>query len=186
MLYTFSKIVSQSTNLVKFHVSSQKSEILHFHGLLLPKSYKVSAEKVHKIYLSSHWRVTQSLKKNWLVFSNMIWGIWWIFTQPLKSLKILLQWVLFSKVYKGWAKKYRGVIFHDTGEGWKIWINAKLVVSKITWGIGWTFIRALKSLKFGLWWALFFQSIFHRNYVSWHWRVMQNLKESWLVAWKMK
>ena len=23
------------------------------------------------------------------------------------------------------------------------------------------------------------------NYVSWHWRVMQNLKEIWLVAWKI-
>ena len=27
---------------------------------------------------------------------------------------------------------------------------------------------------------------FHRNYVSWHWRVMQNVKEKWLVAWKMR
>ena len=26
---------------------------------------------------------------------------------------------------------------------------------------------------------------FQRNYVSWHWRLMQNLKENWLVAWKM-
>ena len=26
---------------------------------------------------------------------------------------------------------------------------------------------------------------FQRDYVSWHWRVMQNLKENWLVAWKI-
>ena len=26
---------------------------------------------------------------------------------------------------------------------------------------------------------------FQRNYVSWHWRVMQNLKENWLNAWKI-
>ena len=26
---------------------------------------------------------------------------------------------------------------------------------------------------------------FQRNCVSWHWRVMKNLKENWLVAWKM-
>ena len=25
---------------------------------------------------------------------------------------------------------------------------------------------------------------FQRNYVSWHWRKMQNLKENWLLAWK--
>ena len=44
-------------------------------------------------------------------------------------------------------KKYRGVIFHDTEQWCKIWINPDLVVSKMAWGIGWTFIRALKSLK---------------------------------------
>ena len=60
----------QSTHLVKVHVSSQKSKILHFDGLLLPKSYKVSATKVQRSYVSWHWRVMQSLKKNWLMVSN--------------------------------------------------------------------------------------------------------------------
>ena len=44
-------------------------------------------------------------------------------------------------------QKYRGVIFHDTEQWYKIWIKSDLVVSKMTWGSGWTFIRALKSLK---------------------------------------
>ena len=44
-------------------------------------------------------------------------------------------------------KKYRRVIFHDTEQWCKIWINPDLVVSKMAWGIGWTFIRASKSLK---------------------------------------
>ena len=44
-------------------------------------------------------------------------------------------------------KKYRGVIFHDTEQWCKIWINLDLVVSKLAWGIGWTFIKALKNLK---------------------------------------
>ena len=52
-----------------------------------------------------------------------------------------------SKVYKVWAKKYSGVIFHDTEQWCKIWINHDLVVSKMAWGIGWIFIRGLKSLK---------------------------------------
>ena len=51
--------------------------------------------KMYKSYLSRHWRVMQSLKKNWLVVSNMTWGIWWIFIQPLKCLKISLRWGLF-------------------------------------------------------------------------------------------
>ena len=85
----------QSTHLVKFHVSSWKSEILHCDRLLLSKSYKVLAKKVQKNYLSWHWRVIQSLKKKWL--SNMAWGIRWIFTQPLNSLDISLWWALFAQ-----------------------------------------------------------------------------------------
>ena len=45
------------------------------------------------------------------------------------------------------VEKYRGVIFHGTEQWFKIWINPDLVASKMAWGIGWTFIRALKSLK---------------------------------------
>ena len=85
----------QNTNLVKFYVSSRKSDILHFDGLLLSKSCTVSAKKVQKSYLSWHWRVMQSLKKNWLLVPKMTWGIWWIFTQPLKSPKISLRWAIF-------------------------------------------------------------------------------------------
>ena len=43
-------------------------------------------------------------------------------------------------------QKYRGVIFHDTEQWCKIWINPDPVVSRTTWGIGWNFITALKSL----------------------------------------
>ena len=44
-------------------------------------------------------------------------------------------------------QKYKGVIFHDTEHWCKVWINPDLVVSKMAWGIGCIFIRALKSLK---------------------------------------
>ena len=44
-------------------------------------------------------------------------------------------------------RKYRGVIFHDIEQWYKIWINPDIVVSKMAWGIGWAFIRALKYLK---------------------------------------
>ena len=39
-------------NLSSFHGTRQKSENLHFDGLLLPKAYKVSAKKILKSYLS--------------------------------------------------------------------------------------------------------------------------------------
>ena len=88
-------------------------------------------------------------------------------------------------------KKYRGVIFHDTEQWCKIWINLDLVVSKLTWGTGWNFIRALKNLKICTLMGSFCPKPnvsarkFQRNYVSWHWKVMQNLSENWLVGWKM-
>ena len=46
-------------------------------------------------------------------------------------------------------KKYRGVIFHDTEQWCKIWINPGFEVSKLAWGIwhGWTFIKAPKTQK---------------------------------------
>ena len=80
---------------------NQKSEIWHFDGLLSSKWYKVSAKKVQKSYLSWHWRMMRSLKKNWPVVSNMTWGILWSFTQPLKSPKLSLQWAIF--VYSIWG-----------------------------------------------------------------------------------
>ena len=44
-------------------------------------------------------------------------------------------------------QKYRWVIFQDTEQWCKVWINPDLLVSKIAWEFGTTFIRALKSLK---------------------------------------
>ena len=58
-------------NLVNFHESSQKSEYLYFERLLLYKAYKVLGEKVQRTFVSWHWRVMQSLKKNWLLFQKM-------------------------------------------------------------------------------------------------------------------
>ena len=75
-------------------------------------------------------------------------------------------------------KQYREVIFYDTEQWCKIWINPDLVVSKM---------RALKSLKNYtimdstmefLSKAYNVSRKFHRSYVSWNWRVMQNLRKT--------
>ena len=65
------------------------------------------------------------------------------------------------------------------------------MVSKLTWGIGQTFIKALKNLKICTLMGPFCPKRnvsarkFQRNYVSWHGKVMQNLRENWLMAWKI-
>ena len=58
-------------NLVNYNASRPKFENLHFDVLLLSTAYKVSAKKVRKSYLSWHWRVIQTLKKN----SLFVWKI---------------------------------------------------------------------------------------------------------------
>ena len=59
-----------------------------------------------------------------------------------------LWWALFiQSIIRFELKKYRGVVFHDTEQCCKTWINPDIVVSQMAWGIVWTFIRALKSLK---------------------------------------
>ena len=89
-------------------------------------------------------------------------------------------------------KKYRGVIFHDIEQWYKIWINFGLVVSKMARGIGWTFIRTLKILNnytlmgsFSQKHIMFqlenFRGIMCHDTERW----MQNLKKNWHVAWKI-
>ena len=75
-------------NLVNFHASSWKSENLYFDWIRLCKAYKYLDKKVQKSYVSWHWRVMQSLKKNWLLVPKMTWGIWWILMRAVASLKI--------------------------------------------------------------------------------------------------
>ena len=73
----------------------------------------------------------------------------------------------------------------------QIWIKLDLVVLKLAWGIRWSFIKALKNLKICNLMESFCPKCnasarkFQGNYVSWHWKVMQNLNENWLVPRKM-
>ena len=139
---------SDIRNLVNFHASSRKSENIHFDWILLSKTYKDLDEKMQKSYVSWHWRVMQSLKKNWFLVPKKAWGISWIFTQPLKKSKNLTSMSYFCTKYMRFElKKYRAVIFHDTKQWCQICINPSHVVSKMTWEIGWNFIRALKNFS---------------------------------------
>ena len=93
-----------------------------FNGLLFSKVYTAWAKKVQRRYLSWSWSGIQNLEQNWLVVSKLASEIWQILTWALKSLESFhFNGLLFSKVYIVWAKKYRGVIFHETEEGYNIW-----------------------------------------------------------------
>ena len=103
--------------LVNFHESSWKSTNLHFDVFLLSKAYKYLDEKVQKSYVSWHWRVMQSLRKNWLLVPKMTLEIWWIFRWGEASLKIFtLMCYLCQRYIKFQLKKYIRVITQH----WKV------------------------------------------------------------------
>ena len=148
ILYISSTGTYQSTNLVRFYVSSWESKISHFDGLLLSKTYKDSVKKVQKSHLSRRWRVMQSLRK-----TNLLFQIWHEeFSECLPNYSKFWQFhfgeLFFPKVYKVWAKKIQRsyLSWH-----WTVMQNLNksdyLVIWKMVWGIGWAFIRALKHLK---------------------------------------
>ena len=66
-----------------------------------------------------------------------------------------------------------------------------LAISKFTWGIWQILTQAPKSLNNSHFNGLLLTKVYNvwvkkvqRSYLSWHWRVMQNLKKNWHVAWK--
>ena len=88
------------------------------------KVFNVWHKKIQRRYLSWHWRVTQNLKKNWLVLWKITWGIWQIFTRAIESLKVGI--LMGSSVGKYELKIHRGVMFHDNEEWCKIWRGTDL------------------------------------------------------------
>ena len=86
ILYTFNKRIQSR---YKFgEIENLKFGTLM--GSLRQNNIKFQLKKYRRVI--SHER---SLKKKWLVVSNTAWRILWIFTQPLKSSKSLLQWAIF-------------------------------------------------------------------------------------------
>ena len=144
--------------------------------------------------MSWQWRMIQKLKRNQLVSSKLTWGIWQILTRALENLKNLhFNGFLLNKVYNGWAKKkYRGVLFDGTEYRCKIWRKTDLCFQKWhrefskfspehVWKCkNWNFDGILLSKVQNLW-----AQNLQGKFVSWQWRMIQNLKRNWLVSSKL-
>ena len=95
---------------------------LHFNSLLLSKAYIAWAKKVQRSYLSWNWRGIQNLERNRLVVLKLTYGIWQLWPEHPKVSKIFTLIISFSAKYILFELKYyRGVIFHESEEGYKIW-----------------------------------------------------------------
>ena len=96
-----------------------------------PKHIKIYMKKIQNSYVWWRSRAMQSLKKNWLLVPEMIWGIWWILMRAVASLKICTLICYFCcKCIMFESKKYRGVMCHNTEEWWKIWGGTDLCFEK--------------------------------------------------------
>ena len=135
----------------------------------------------------------KNLQRNWLVVSKLIWEFWQVLIPEFESLKNFhFNGLFLSKAYIVWTEKVQRsyLSWH-----WRVMKNLERnrpAVSKLTWEIWQILIRALKSLtKFHFNWLLLSKVYIvsdkkvQRSYLPWHWRVMQNLKKTWLAVWKM-
>ena len=77
---------------VKFWPEHSKiSKICTLMGCFWPKYIIFELKKVQGSYVWWHWKLTLSLKENWLVLSNMPWRIWEIFVHRLKNSDCILE-----------------------------------------------------------------------------------------------
>ena len=94
------------------------------------------------------------------------------------------------KVYK--RKIYRGVISHENEDWCKIWIEIDLSIQNWykefdKFWPKYSKISKIWSLMSYFWpkYIMFKLKKVQRSYIWLHWRLMQNLKENWLVLSKM-
>ena len=134
----------------------------------------------------------QNLKKNWRVVRKITWGIWKIFTRALKISKLGLWRDPLIQSRKCMSSKITEelcvVTMRNDANLKKNW----LVISNLTWKIWKILTRAVKSpknvhfnglllSKVSIFWARKVQ----KSYLSWHWRVIQNLEriDLWFQNW---
>ena len=148
----------QNAKFQTFDCSSKMSPKLYFDRLLLLKAYKISAKKVQRNYVSWHWRLMQNLNKNWCLVSKPT-RTSWILTLALESQTNLhFDWCLLCKNINFDLKKYRGIVFHDTEEWYKIWRKTDLWFGKWHEEFRTFSPERSKVSKLGLWWDTFVQS----------------------------
>ena len=133
------------------------------------------------------WRRIDLSFQNWHVEFDEFWP------EHLKVPKIfILMCSFWAKYILFELKKYRGVIFHETEEGCKIWRGIDLFLKNKASGIWQILTWALESLKdfncnglllskVHIVWAKKVQ----RKNLSWNWRGIQNLERNRLFISKL-
>ena len=136
-------------NFANFHQSTRKCQNWNFDKIVLSKVENVWASNLQWSYVSWQWRVTQKLKRNWLVVLKLTWTSQ-ILNRALEKYNFFcFNWLLVTKVYIVWATKvqrsYLSLHWGVTQILKKDWP----VVWKKTWEIWQIFTIALENVKIG-------------------------------------
>ena len=180
-------------NLTNFDLSSQVSKILTLMRCVWAK-YKFFEIKKYRgvIFHETEeeykiWRGIDLSFQNWYKEFDKFWS------EHSKVSKIFpLMGFFWAKYILFKLKKYRGVIFQETEEGYKIWrgINLSFQYWHKEFYKFWHEHSKVSKIftLMGSFWAKYILlelKKVERSYLSWHRRMMQSLKKNWLVAWKM-
>ena len=133
------KFVEESTHRFKIGIriwqnltrALESLKNFHFNGLLLRKVYILWAKKVKGIIFHEIeerykvWRGIDLSFQNWNKEFDKIWP---------EHLKVSKIFILISSFWAKYIlfqlKKYRGVLFHETEEGYKIWWGIDLLFQR--------------------------------------------------------
>ena len=148
-------------------------------------------------HYSVSWKITSlyffSLNLIYFVVWKMTWGILQIFTRTFKSVNIgTLMGSFCPKLKMQYLKIYRGYMCTGTEDWWKVW--REIDMSFQNWyeefdefWLEHSKVSKICTLTGSFWpkYIIFELRKVQTSYLSWCWRVMQNLKKNWLAVWKM-
>ena len=120
------------------------------------------------------WRGSDLLFQNWHEEFAKFWP------EHLKvSKSFILIWPFWAKYMLFELKKCRWVIFHDTEKGYNIWREIDLPFQNWHKELEniWPEHSKVSKVSYIVW-----AKTLQRSYLSWHWRMMQNLNKKWLVV----
>ena len=156
------------------------------------KVYILWAKKIQRSNLSRNWRGIKNLERNHSTFQN--WHNEFDKTWPEHS-KVSKIFILMGSFWGKYVlfelRKYRGIIFHETEKGYKIWWG--IDSSSQNWhkefdNLTWPF-KSLKDFHFnGLLMSeeyIVWAKKLHRSNLQWNWKGIQHLERNRLVLSKL-
>ena len=156
------------TNLVNFHPTTRKSENFTPMGYFCPKYVRFELKKYRGVIFhdTEQWCKIWKTLTFWFKNGMRNWGDLSSLEHP-EVWKVYIDGLFLPKAYtvstRNFKKKLGELSSLEHPEVWKLYIDG-LFLSK-------AYTISTRN--------------FQRNYVSWHWRVLQSLNENWLVGWKM-